>query len=80
MYVDENWGGKGHETAVAWLPGNRLRIETGYRGINTLDVTGDWDQRFCYTFAIVSSAGKPESKANFKDSRLAPLSVYRQPQ
>ena len=77
--IDETLGGKGHETAVAWLPGNRLRIDAGYREMWPVDVDGEWAQRFWFTLAIVHSPGQAESRAILKDARLAPRSVYRSP-
>ncbi len=78
--IEENWGGKGWETPSAWLRGNHLRVETAYRGIEPLDVNGEWYQIFWFTLEIINPPGKAKPRAILKDVRLAPLSVYRQPQ
>ena len=77
--IEENWGGKGWENPSAWLPGNRLRVETAYRGILPLDVNGEWYQIFWFTLEISNPSGKAKPRAILKDARLAPLSVYHQP-
>ena len=77
VFIDEDMGGKGHEIPLTWLPGNRLRIETGYRGIEALDIGDDWHQLFWFTLGIPKTATKPKLKAVIKELRLAPRSAYR---
>ena len=76
-YVDENWGGKGHEMALAWLPGHRLRIETGYRGIMNQDKGGEWEQMYWFTFQIVRIGHIPRPRVELKDVQAAPDTAYR---
>ncbi len=77
VFIDEDVGGKGWEVPLAWLPGNRLRIEAGYRSIAPLYIDGDWYQLFWFTLRLPKTATKPKLKAVIKDLRLAPRSAYR---
>lgn len=71
VYIDENWGGKGHETALRWLSGHRLQIETGYRGIRNRRKGEDWEQLYWFTFQIVPP------RAVLKSLESAPDAAYR---
>ncbi len=77
VYVDENYGGKGHETALAWLPGHRLQIETGYRGIMNQDKGGDWEQLYWFTFQFVGIGHIPRPRVELIDVQPAPDTAYR---
>ena len=77
VYVDENWGGKGHETALAWLPCHRLRIETGYRGITNQQEHRDWEQLYWFTFQIVGVRHTPHPRAELKSVEPASDAAYR---
>ena len=72
---EDDLGGKGHETPREWLADGSLLLDTGYRGMKNIDITGggDSEQLFVVTLQITKGA---KSKAVIKSVEFAPASAY----
>jgi hypothetical protein len=71
--VDEEPGGKGHESRVKWLPHHRFRLEAGYRGIWVPNEEAE--QFFWVTLRVIEARGKSKPKIVLEKIEFVPNPV-----